>query len=296
METGAITGYIDVAQLVLYLFWAFFFTLVFWLHRESKREGYPLEPDTGNGPMVQGFPSVPKKKTFLLPDGSEVQVPREKPEPEYRAWRVAHAAGSPYEPEGDPMLSAMGPGAYANREDVPDAMFDGTPRLQPLRILTDFHTDPRDPNPVGLELVGMDGVVGGRIVDVWADRAEHMLRYYEFEKVGAPEAPPAPEANAAEESADDAAVEDAGTEEAVSAAPGASTAPQRALVPVTFTQIPYGGWTKQVKVMSIKGEHFANVPELASPDVVTLLEEDKIAAYFGGGHLFADPSFRKPLL
>lgn len=43
METGAITGYIDVAQVVLYIFWAFFFGLVIYLLRENKREGYPLE-------------------------------------------------------------------------------------------------------------------------------------------------------------------------------------------------------------------------------------------------------------
>ena len=42
MGTGAITGYVDVAQLVLYAFWAFFFALIFWLQRESKREGYPM--------------------------------------------------------------------------------------------------------------------------------------------------------------------------------------------------------------------------------------------------------------
>ena len=45
METGAITGYIDVAQLVLYAFWIFFVGLIFYLRREDKREGYPLVSD-----------------------------------------------------------------------------------------------------------------------------------------------------------------------------------------------------------------------------------------------------------
>ncbi|MBU6437489.1 MAG: photosynthetic reaction center subunit H, partial [Betaproteobacteria bacterium] len=45
MQTGAITGYIDVAQLVLYAFWVFFAGLIYYLHRENKREGYPLESD-----------------------------------------------------------------------------------------------------------------------------------------------------------------------------------------------------------------------------------------------------------
>ena len=43
MPTGAITGYVDVAQLVLYAFFLFFAGLVFYLRREDRREGYPLE-------------------------------------------------------------------------------------------------------------------------------------------------------------------------------------------------------------------------------------------------------------
>ena len=38
MSTGAITHYIDVAQLTLYVFWIFFAGLVYYLHRENKRE------------------------------------------------------------------------------------------------------------------------------------------------------------------------------------------------------------------------------------------------------------------
>ena len=34
-------GYIDIAQVVLYAFWIFFAGLIFYLHRENKREGYP---------------------------------------------------------------------------------------------------------------------------------------------------------------------------------------------------------------------------------------------------------------
>ena len=45
MSTGAITPYIDVAQIALYAFWVFFAGLIYYLHREDKREGYPLESD-----------------------------------------------------------------------------------------------------------------------------------------------------------------------------------------------------------------------------------------------------------
>ena len=35
----------DVAQLLLYVFWIFFFGLVLYLHRESKREGFVSEAE-----------------------------------------------------------------------------------------------------------------------------------------------------------------------------------------------------------------------------------------------------------
>ena len=37
METGAITQYIDVAQIVLYVFWVFFAGLIYYLMRENHR-------------------------------------------------------------------------------------------------------------------------------------------------------------------------------------------------------------------------------------------------------------------
>jgi photosynthetic reaction center H subunit len=63
-----ITRYIDVAQLVLYGFWIFFFGLIYYLRREDKREGYPLESDRRNI-KVQGWPAVPPSKTRLRAEG-----------------------------------------------------------------------------------------------------------------------------------------------------------------------------------------------------------------------------------
>ena len=45
MGTGAITQYIDVAQVVFYIFLLFFIGLVIYLTLESKREGFPLETE-----------------------------------------------------------------------------------------------------------------------------------------------------------------------------------------------------------------------------------------------------------
>ena len=53
---------------------------------------------------------------------------------------------------------------------------------------------------------------------------------------------------------------------------------------------------KTVSVVSINSAQFANVPGLKNPDVVTLLEEDKIAAYFSGGHLYATAERQEPVI
>ncbi len=55
MPTGAITQYIDVAQLALYAFWIFFARLIFYLRREDKREGYPLESDRSGSHQRAGL-------------------------------------------------------------------------------------------------------------------------------------------------------------------------------------------------------------------------------------------------
>ncbi len=71
MYSGAVTNNIDVAQVVLYMFWVFFAGLVYYLHRENKREGYPLESDTGMGRnRYEGFPATPEPKQFTMGDGS----------------------------------------------------------------------------------------------------------------------------------------------------------------------------------------------------------------------------------
>ena len=80
METGAITSYIDVAQVVLYAFWIFFAGLIYYLHQEDKREGYPLLSDRSDRVVVQGFPPIPAPKVFTLRDGSKYSAPPGNPD------------------------------------------------------------------------------------------------------------------------------------------------------------------------------------------------------------------------
>ncbi|HRD98985.1 MAG TPA: photosynthetic reaction center subunit H [Rubrivivax sp.] len=184
MGTGAITPYVDVAQLVLYLFWIFFAALIYYLVRENHREGYPLETENGRG-VITGWP-VPASKTYKLAHGGEAVVPNPAPSPQTLKAEPAHAwAGAPLVPTGDnPMLDGVGPGAWADRADVPDVDFEGQIKIVPLRQSADFRVAPQDRDPRGLPVVGGDGVVGGSVVDLWVDKAESLFRYLEVETTG----------------------------------------------------------------------------------------------------------------
>ena len=180
MGTGAITQYIDVAQLVLYAFWAFFAGLIFYLARENHREGYPMDSGRENGPKIIGWP-VPEPKTFKLDDGREFLAPDiHRVDGSYSA-QPAHAwNGAPLEPVGDPLLAGVGPGAWAARADIPD-MHEGHAKIVPLRVAADHGVSTRDTDPRGLTVYGADGEAAGQVTDLWIDRCEMMFRYVEVQ-------------------------------------------------------------------------------------------------------------------
>ena len=63
------------------------------------------------------------------------------------------------------------------------------------------------------------------------------------------------------------------------------------MVPFGFAEMSSGS----VRVNALYSHQWANVPEIASPNQITLLEEDKIMGYFGGGLMFADDQRGEPL-
>jgi photosynthetic reaction center H subunit len=258
MPRGAITGYIDVAQVVLYAFWIFLAGLIFYLRREDKREGYPLESDRSGNILVQGFPAFPGTKSFLMADGSVRTVPsmkadrRDAPVAPLLPW-----PGAPMEPTGNPMKDGVGPASYADRDDVPECAHDGAPTLAPLRALPEFAIGPIDPDPRGMIVIGADDEAAGTVKDIWIDRAETLIRYLEVEL-------------------------------------GSTGGGRSVLLPMTMARI----WprSRTVNVHSILAGQFADVPPIAHLDQVTKREEDKIVGYYGGGTLYATPSRMGPLL
>lgn len=249
---------IDLAEILFTLFWVFFIGLVIYLQREAKREGYPLESDN-EGVVVQGFPAVPKPKKYKLPHGqADVKAPREEPpEEDLKLRPTAGFPGAPFEPTGEnPMLDGVGPGAYANRHDVPELTLPGENRFVPMRTLPDFHVDEHDPDPVGMEVLGADNEVAGTVTDLWVDRVEPMIVFFEVQLGG-----------------------DHG---------------RKVLVPYTFSRVYRG--RGQIKVHAIHSHQFQDIPGTASDEQITALEEEKIVAYFGAGTLYADEARAEPII
>jgi photosynthetic reaction center H subunit len=261
MNAAYIVGSFDAAELAFLLFFGFFVALVFYLNKESRREGYPLEDeDTGRVHPIKLTDG--DKKSFQLPHGRGTYVPEDVARddinvPGVQAFR---AAGAPFVPTGDAMADGMGPAAWANRSKYPDLTFDGRPRIVPIAQSHELVVAPNDPQLIGWNVVAADGVTVGKVSDIWVDQAEHLIRYLEIEttsgkKVLAPMM--------------------------VAVVHGNSLID--ALLPIIQEKPEY------VEIDAITAAQFENVPALETAGIITRYEEDRIQAYFGGGYMYATP-------
>lgn len=260
MESGALLSGLDVAQVVLYVFWIFFAGLIFYLRLEDRREGYPLE-DAVTGKRRDSLDLIwfPPAKTFKMPHGEDVQAPREEHDPrELKAQPSASFPGAPLEPSGNPMLDGVGPAAYAIRPDVPEMTHEATPKIRPMHLAEGFSVVPGDPDPRGMIVIGADGGEAGTIKELWIDIGEQMVRYLEIES---------------------------NNSEAMN---------RQILVPMPLARIDAG--RGEVNLASVLGSQVAYAPRLQNPSQVTMLEEEKISAYFASGHMYATPDRLGPLL
>ncbi|MBM3377475.1 MAG: photosynthetic reaction center subunit H [Betaproteobacteria bacterium] len=262
MGTGAITDYVDVAQLVLYLFWIFFAGLVYYLTIEGKREGFPLIIERPNGTTREdsGWAGMPAPKTYKTAFHGDFTAPhdRDRSAPAPKGKPIAPFPGLGLEPQGDPMTSDIGPGAYTLRSDSPDRTVDGAHKIVPLRIAAGdgFSLAHQDLDPRGLTVFGADKQSAGKVVEVWVDRSEHLIRYFEVETTGG----------------------------------------RRVLLPMNFSRVHRDRIKgNRIAVEAILAGQFEGVPTIKSMDSITLLEEEKVTAYFGAGTLFATPRRRDPL-
>lgn len=257
MGTGAITNHIDVAQLVLYAFWIFFAGLIIYIRKEDKREGYPLESERSGSIKVQGFPAMPEPKSYRLAHGGSVI----KPNPNEPAEREILAVPTELWP-GAPLTPTGNP----MRDGVGPAAYARRADSPDLTLEGEPKILPlRVAAGFGIANAGPDprgmSVVGGdgKVGGIVTDAWVDRAE---------------PQVRYLE-------VEVAGSKRHV-------------LVPMGFSKIDSS--RSRVVVRSIMGDQFEDVPGLRNPDLVTLLEEDRLSAYYGGGTLYADPKRAEPIL
>ncbi len=251
--TPHITQGIDVALLVFWAFVLFFIGLVFYLRREDRMEGYPLEDElTGRLETVGGPLHTARVKSFLLPHGhGVVTTPTKGREPvDIAAQRTDRFAGAPYAPTGNPLADGIGPAAWADRAKTPDLDMDGHPRIGPLSLQADFWAAREDGNLNGWPVVGADGAVAGHVSELWIDRADRLVRYIQLG--------------------------------------------DGVLAPMFMAKVDRRH--RRVIVDAINAADFAAAPRPAAPDQITLYEEERIQAYFGGGYLYANAGRQEPYL
>ncbi len=258
MHPGFITSYFDVAQVTLWLFWLFFAGLIIHIRREDHREGYPLVSDVpGRVPLEETGLLVPAAKTFTLNDGTTEIAPRnEAPEADPLAIPSGSFPGAPLVPTGNPLVDGVGPAAYAMRREIVDVVWE----TGAPRIV------PRRVDPdffVASEdpdPVGMKvQACDGVIVGTVVDIwNDRSETVLRYLEIEL-------------------------------AANG-----RHVLAPAALITIGWGG--NVVRVKSINSAQFLDIPALSNPDQINRREEDRICAYFAGGHLYATPERSEPIL
>ncbi|MEM9576981.1 MAG: photosynthetic reaction center subunit H [Pseudomonadota bacterium] len=246
--TETFFGEVDLASVSLWLFYIFFAGLVIWIQRENMREGYPLEDDEGNPSSNPSMWPLPADKTFKLPHGhGEITVP------------------SGQTPErADIALKRVGPGNGYPLEPTGDPMLDGVgpaswaPRAD--RPELDGHGHPK--------IVPMSAAEGFHVAASRDPRGLPVISG-DGEIVG----------KITDLWIDEPEQLVRYLEMELDSKWGAGTR----LMPITFAKIK----SDRVHVHALHGKHFATIPTIASPRQVTLLEEDKISGYYGGGKLYA---------
>lgn len=250
-------GNFDLASLSIWLFWGFFALLIYYLQTENMREGYPLEDDDGNESANQGPFPVPKPKTFKLAHGrGEVTVP-----------------GPDTQARSDLALKKTAAGNGFPFEPTGDPMVDGVGPASWAARRDVPELDARGhPKIVPMSAAEGFGVSAGK------DPRGLPVMAADGEVVGL--------------------ISDMWIDEPeqlvryLEIELDGEWGDGKRLVPREFVRIA----SDRVKIKSIYGKHFKNVPKTKSPNQVTLLEEEKISSYYGGGTLYADASRLEPQL
>ncbi len=248
-DYATIVGNIDFAQVCLYIFWLFFFGLIIWIQRENMREGYPLESEvTGEEAGARPY-GLPSPKTYKLPHGRGEKTVPDPNDRETREFAMQKTAAF----------------SGAPYEPTGDPLADGVgPAAYCLR-----HDEP------DLTIEGRPKIVPMKATNEFvyykdeSDMTGYLVKGADGEVGG---------------TVKDVWVDQ--SEQLIRYVEIDLGAQGTRLVP--FTLCVKSLWGKVLKVHSLKAEQFAGVPTTKNPGQITMLEEDRISAYWCGGKLYAD--------
>ncbi len=253
---GAVTANWDVASIIFTLFILFFIGLLFYLTLESKREGFPLE--------TQRFGQITNKEIGLI------MMPKAK---------VFHTeAGVDYVA---PLANAPTPEVL---NAVPAHHMNGAPLVPTGNPLLAGVGPGSYANRADVPDVGLHGEP--RIVPL-AKLPTFSVHAKDINPIGMT-------VYGADQQAG-GTVTDLWVDHMESMIRYLEVQlPQgdRVLLPQNFALIKPDG----IKVHAILGAQFQGVPKTKSNEQITLLEEEKVMAYYGAGLLYATPERQEPLI
>ncbi|WP_019954339.1 photosynthetic reaction center subunit H [Yoonia vestfoldensis] len=250
-------GNFDLASAAIWLFWIFFAGLIYYLQTENMREGYPLVDEEGKAAPNQGLFPVPSDKTFHLRDGrGELAVPSGQ--------------------RGDrPDLALVQSSRAAGSPYIPtgDPMMDGVgpaswaPRRDTPELDAHGHAKIKPMSQLSDFILSAGRDPRGKVV-VGGD-GEIVGRVTDM-WVDVPE-------SLVRFLTVDLNPEGSG---------------KTRLIPINMARIK----GDRVVVRSLYAHNWDSIPVTKSPDLVTLLEEEKIMGYFAGGTLYASAERLEPAL
>ncbi|MEL6169378.1 MAG: photosynthetic reaction center subunit H [Pseudomonadota bacterium] len=241
-------GNVDLASVAIWGFWLFFAGLVYYLQTENMREGYPLEDEDGNPAANQGPFALPSDKTFHLRDGrGELTVPSGA-----RGDRDSLALARTAASEGFPHAPTGDPLA----DGVGPAAW--APRKDEPEL--DAH---------GHAKIQPMSDQEGFFVSAGRDPRGLPVLSKDDQVIG----------HVSEMWIDPSEHEVRYLQYDLESEWGSGSR----LVPLTFAKIK----DKWVDVWTLNAKDFNGAPQLKGRDTITKLEEEKVAAYYGGGILYS---------
>lgn len=257
MYNAFFSGDFDLTVLILWTFVLFFAGLILYLRREDRREGYPLEDDvSGRLESVGGLFFTATPKTFILAHGEGTVT---KPNNIRESQDVAgkRTARAPGSP-----LQPVGDPLLAG---IGPGAYAHRKKVPDMLMHGELKVVPLRAAP-GFYIAKGDPDPRG------------------FKVVGADGASPG-------------VVSDVWVDRGecmIRYIEVELTGGAHVLAPMPLAVFNKSG--KSVKIEALLASQFAGAPALENADQITFDEEERVAAYFGGGLLYATPSRSEPLI